>query len=66
MADADAVSHFDNLPSLFQLAYEVRKYSIPDGISFVKNKLIRSYNKLSEESKVIYKNKYDSIMLILE
>lgn len=66
VADADAISHFDNLPSLFYLAYTIRKYSISEGIDFVKHKLIRSYNKLSEESKEIYREKYDNIMKILE
>jgi uncharacterized protein len=65
VADADAISHFDNLPSLFQLAFAVRNYSIDVGIDFVKNKLIRSYNKLSDKSKEIYQEKYDNVMKIL-
>jgi uncharacterized protein len=65
VADADTIAHFDNLPSLFQLAYGVRKYSVSEGIDFVKNKLIRSYNKLSDESKEIYREKYDTVMKIL-
>lgn len=65
VADADAISHFDNLPSLFHLAYVTRKYSIEEGTSFIKNKLMRSYNKLSEESKEIYKEKYINVMGIL-
>lgn len=66
VADADAISHFDNLPSLFQLAYAARNYSIGEGIDFVKNKLIRSYNKLSDESKEVYREKYDTVMKILD
>lgn len=66
VADADAISHFDNLPSLFHLAYVIRKYSIEEGTSFIKNKLMRSYNKLSEESKSVYKDKYNNVMSILE
>lgn len=65
VADADAISHFDNLPSLFQLAYGVRGYLVNEGIDFVKNKLIRSYNKLSDESKEVYREKYDTVMKIL-
>lgn len=65
VADADAISHFDNLPSLFHLAYVIRKYSIEEGTNFIKGKLMRSYNKLSEESKEIYKEKYDTVMGIL-
>jgi len=64
IADADSISHFDNVPSLFNLAFVVRKYSISEGEKFVKNKLLRSYNKLSQESKKIYENKYNSVMQI--
>jgi uncharacterized protein len=65
VADADAISHFDNLPSLFQLAYAVRNYSIGEGIDFVKNKLVRSYNKLSDASKEVYREKYNTVMEII-
>lgn len=65
VADGDAVSHFDNLPSLLYLAYVIRKYSVEEGIQFVSNKLTRSYNKLSDKSKVFYKGKYDKVMEIL-
>lgn len=62
VADADAISHFDSVPSLFYLAYVNRNLNIEEGTEFVKNKLRRSYNKLSERSKETYKQKYDSIM----
>lgn len=32
IADADAISHYDNLPSLFYLAFVQRKLNIDDGI----------------------------------
>lgn len=66
VADADAISHFDNLPSLFNLAYGVRQYSIMEGKEFIHNKLIRSYNKLSSESKKIYEDKYKNVMEIFK
>ena len=50
VADADAISHFDSVPSLLYLAYVERKMDIGEGISFVKQKLERSYNKLSDRS----------------
>lgn len=65
VADADAISHFDNIPSLLYLAYVIKKYSIEDGIEFVKNKLDRSFNKLSDDSKIVYKEKYDNVMKML-
>lgn len=66
VADADAISHFDSVPSLLYLAYVERKMSIEEGISFVKAKLDRSYNKLSGESKDFYKEKYEQVMAILQ
>lgn len=66
VADADAISHFDSVPSLLYLAYVERKMDIEEGISFVKQKLERSYNKLSERSKEIYRTKYQQAMSVLD
>lgn len=65
VADADAISHFDSIPSLLYLAYAEKKMSLEDGIKFVKEKLMRSYGKLSEESKDFYKDKYQQVMEVL-
>lgn len=66
VADADAISHFDNLPALFFFTYIVKKKDLNEGIDFVREKLGRSYQKLSEESQKIYKAKYDQVMEILK
>lgn len=65
VADADAISHYDTLPSLFYLAFVQRKLNIDDGLEFVKSKLERSYNKMSKESKEYYKDKRNMIQAIL-
>ena len=65
VADADAISHYDTLPSLFYLAFVQRKLNIQDGVEFVKNKLDRSYNKMSKESKEYYKLKREAVLSIL-
>lgn len=65
VADADAISHFDNIPSLLYLAYVNKNMGIEEGKDFVKNKLERSYNKLSDESKNYYSEKYRNAMKIL-
>jgi uncharacterized protein len=65
VADADAISHYDTLPSLFYLAFIQRKLNISDGAEFVKSKLERSYNKMSQESKEYYKDKRNLIQSIL-
>lgn len=66
VADGDAASHFDNLPSLLYLAYVIRKYSMEEGVQFVSDKLTRSYNKLSDESKKLYSTKYNEVMSVLQ
>ena len=59
VADADAISHFDSIPSLLYLAYVKKGLSIEDGTEFVRNKLKRSYDKLSQNSKEFYKEKFE-------
>ena len=65
IADGDAISHFDSVPSLLYLAYVQKGMSLEDGIAFVRGKLERSYVKLSERSKEIYREKYACVMRIL-
>lgn len=64
VADADAVSHFDNIPSLFYLAYVTKGLDIEEGKEFVKAKLLRSFQKLSEAGKTYYKNNCQLIQTI--
>ena len=65
VCDADSMSHFDTVGSLFYLAYNVRKMNTKEGIEFVKSKLQRSYNKLTPTGKKLIKDRYDSVMQIL-
>ena len=65
IADEDAISHFDSIPSLLYLAYRERNMNIEEGKNFVKSKLERSYRKLSDESKIFYKEKFENVMKIL-
>lgn len=65
VADADAVSHFDRIPNLLYLAYTKKGMEIGEGKEFVKAKLQRSYQKLSEESKKYYLQKYKNAMELL-
>ena len=66
VADADAISHFDNVPSLLYLAYVKKGMGIEEGVEFVKKKLVRSFQKLSADSKKYYKNKFDKVMEVLK
>lgn len=65
VADADAISHFDNVPGLLYLAYVQRGMGISDGKKFVKDKLTRSFQKLSTENKEYFQNKFERVMDIL-
>ncbi len=65
VADADAISHFDNIPSLLYLAYVTRKLDIEEGVKFVEDKLNRSWNKLSKKGKSLYQKKYDETISVL-
>lgn len=57
IAEADAMSHFDDVGGLLKQWKDK---------NFVRNKLLRSYAKLSEESKKLVKPKYESAMLLLK
>lgn len=65
VADADAISHFDNIPSLLYLAYVNKRLSIDEGREFVKKKLTRSFEKLSDNSKSLYIAKFNQVMSLL-
>lgn len=65
VADADAISHFDSVPSLLYLVYAEQKMNYEDGKQYVKEKLERSFRKLSAQSKEYYENKYQQVMEIL-
>ncbi|MBW2996632.1 HD domain-containing protein [Candidatus Woesearchaeota archaeon] len=66
VANADAMAHFDNIPSLFGLAFLSKKKDTDEAKEFIKGKLQRSWNKLMPEAKEMIKLKYDAAKVILE
>lgn len=66
IADADAMAHFYNIPSLLEMVYVEKKLPIDEGADFVLNKLKRSYNKLSSKGKEIIKPHYQAALLLLD
>lgn len=66
VADADAVSHFDSIPSLLFLEYSIRNNGYIEGKEFVRKKLERSFAKLSDRSKELYKDKFNNVMNFLK
>lgn len=65
VANADAMAHFDNIPSLLYLAYVTHKMDIDSGKKWVLDKLERSWNKLIPEAKKIIQDKYEASKIIL-
>lgn len=65
VADADAISHFDDLPSLLYLAYGIQGLGFEKGKAFVRSKLERSFQKLSPASKEYYREKCRQVLALL-
>lgn len=65
VADADAVSHFDSVPSLLYMVYVKKGMGIEEGAQWAKSKLERSYAKLSARSRELYREKYERAMSVL-
>lgn len=65
LADADVIAHFDNIPSLFSLAYNKLGLSMDEGREFVKNKLTKDYKKLSTNGQKELKERFNTIMDVL-
>jgi uncharacterized protein len=65
VADADAISHFDQLPNLLYYAYAQRGMDMEEGKKYVREKLERSYSKMSDDSKAHYKAKKETILALL-
>lgn len=64
VADADAMSHMDSVVELICWRAYLGE-SIMECNNFVKRKIEKSYAKMSKESKILVKEKYDNIMNVL-
>jgi uncharacterized protein len=62
VADADALAHFDRIPSLFSLAYAVHKMGLEEGRVYVKQRLTDDFDELSERTKADFEGRYRAIM----
>jgi len=66
LADADSMSHFDDIGGLFRAAYVTEKMSHNDARSSVRGKLINSFSKLSNEAKRVIEPKFEAAILLLD
>ena len=65
LANADAMSHIQNVPSLHHLAFVQHNMDIDEGTEWVKNKLQRSWRKLSRPVQHVMRQKYECALLTL-
>ena len=65
VGDADILAHFDNIPMLFNLAYNKNHINTKEIREWVKKALEKDYNDLSDKTKAIFKEKYKEICNIV-
>ena len=65
LANADAMTHLEQVPSLLYLAFIQHGMEIDEGRNWVKRKLERSWNKLTPAVQELMKEKYEAALLIL-
>ncbi|MCI0707899.1 MAG: HD domain-containing protein [Ignavibacteriae bacterium] len=65
LANADALSHIENVPSLLHLAFVQHRMNIDDGALWVRKKLERSWNKLDLRLKEMIRVQYESSLTVL-
>lgn len=62
VADADILAHFDNIPMLFNSAFVRNKVNLNDVRKWMLDVFEKDYNDLSENTKKLFKPKYDEIV----
>lgn len=65
VADADILSHFDNIPMIFDYAYKNYDVNLSNIRSFIKRYFEKDYNDLSDKTKTLFKEEYENIMGVL-
>ena len=65
LANADAMSHIEQVPSLLYLAYIHHGMGIDEGKTWVKAKLQRSWQKLREDVQDLVRDRYEAALKIL-
>jgi uncharacterized protein len=65
VADADIIAHFYNIPMLFNSAYNRSKVNLSEAKEWVKNCFEKDFNDLSDDTKKLFKEKYENIYEIV-
>lgn len=62
LVDADGLAHFDEIDNLYSLAHNVMQLNDKETINYIKDKLTRDYNELSDDVKYLVEEKYQKVM----
>ena len=62
LVDADAMAHFDCIDSLYSLAHNVMGLNEEESLNFVKEKLTKDYNEISDDFKKYVIEQYNEIL----
>ena len=65
LANADALTHIEQVPSLMALAFIQHKMGIDEGTAWVSAKLTRSWNKLHPDVQALARDKYEAALQTL-
>jgi uncharacterized protein len=65
LADADAMAHITQVPSLMRMVYVERGLDIDAGTRWVRAKLQRSWHKLSPEAQMMIREQYEAVLKTL-
>lgn len=65
VGDADILAHFDNIPMLFNSAYNRCNVSLGEVKDWMRVSFLKDYNDLSDRTKEMFKEKYELIKKIV-
>ena len=65
VSDADILAHFDNIPMLFNYAYNINKISLNEINEWIKESLDKDYNDLSDKTKKSFATRYKQICEVI-
>ena len=65
VADADILAHFDNVPMIFDIMFNVRGMQLAEGREELEKYIEKDYNELSDRTRKVFKDRYDVIKDVL-
>ena len=65
VADADILAHFDNIPMVFDIMFNVRGMQLAEGRKELEKYIEKDYNDLSDKTKNEFKERYEVIKDVL-